>query len=132
LPIPLYTTDFVKNGEINVKHFAHEINCDCDKWGEISQWHLDWQSKFNKSVREVVLNKDGIKHRADIHISHKGINLTIEFQKSPISKSEIMKRNEFYSQFGKVLWVFDLSENKISKYNGTNKLFKFELKLDIK
>jgi DNA-directed RNA polymerase subunit RPC12/RpoP len=103
----------VKDGEINIKHFAHEKNSDCDTWGEMSQWHLNWQSNFDKSVREVVLNKDGIKHRADIFISTKDINLTIEFQKSPISKVEIVKRNLFYNQFGKVLWVFDLTYKEV-------------------
>jgi competence CoiA-like predicted nuclease len=103
----------VKDGQINVKHFAHEKSTECGSWGDMSQWHLDWQSKFDKSVREVVLEKDGIKHRADIFISVKDINLTIEFQKSPISKIEIIKRNEFYSQFGNVLWVFDLKDKEI-------------------
>lgn len=115
----------VKDGEINVKHFAHESLTDCDSWGEMSAWHKDWQSKFNKEAREVVLQKGGKKHRADVHVSVKGINLTIEFQKSPITKSEIMKRTNFYTQFGKVLWVFDLRSKDVKINKGYDKLYRF-------
>ena len=115
----------VRDGEINVKHFSHESNCDCDNWGEMSEWHLEWQRKFDKSVREIVLQKDGKKHRADVHMSVKGINLTIEFQKSSINKPTIRERVEFYSQFGNMIWLFDLSDKNITLEKEYNKLHRF-------
>ena len=90
-------------------HFSHKRGCLCvDDWShDMSEWHLEWQKKFPEQYREVIIKKDGVKHRADICIG----NTIIEFQHSPISNEEIIKRNNFYISCGyQVVWVFDATD----------------------
>ncbi|MBO5379612.1 MAG: hypothetical protein J6A90_04725 [Clostridia bacterium] len=98
---------------ISVKtHFAHKRNSQCvDDWNhDMSEWHLNWQRRFPTECREVVIEHNGTKHRADVCIG----KTIIEFQHSPLSSEEFGKRNEFYTNCGyKVVWVFD-AEGKIA------------------
>lgn len=89
-------------------HFAHKRGTDCDDWThDMSEWHLSWQQQFPEQYREVPIEKNGIKHRADICIN----NTVIEFQHSPIKGEEIAKRNDFYISCGyQVVWVFDATD----------------------
>lgn len=90
-------------------HFAHKRNALCfDNWKhDMSDWHFDWQSKFPIENREVVVEKDGIVHRADVLINE----TVIEFQHSPISSEEFEARNSFYKSCGyQVVWVFDATD----------------------
>lgn len=97
----------LKKGNIRIKHFAHKPGSHCDSWGEMTEWHLAWQEKFPEECREVVLTKDGVKHKADILIN----NTVIEFQHSPISHEEFIARNNFYTADGRQLvWVFDMTD----------------------
>ena len=87
-------------------HFAHKKGTEClDTWQhDMSEWHYNWQCLFPEEFREVVVEKDGIKHRADVLIN----DYVIEFQHSPITATEIMERNTFYLNCGyNVIWVFD-------------------------
>ena len=46
----------IKNGPINVAHFAHKSKTDCDDWtSDMSQWHKDWQNLFPRNNQEVIL-----------------------------------------------------------------------------
>lgn len=46
----------IKNGQINVPHFAHKSLQDCDTFTQdMSKWHRDWQNVFPKKNQEVVL-----------------------------------------------------------------------------
>ena len=96
-------------------YFSHKKGTDCDSFShDMSDWHLDWQMKFPIENREVVMEKDGIKHRADVFIN----NTVIEFQHSPITAEEIAKRNEFYLSCGyKVIWIFD-ADNQLKNGYG--------------
>ena len=99
------------------KHFAHKSGTVCtEDWShDMSEWHLTWQEKFPEECREVVVEKDGVKHRADVLIN----NIVIEFQHSPITSEEIAKRNAFYLSCGHpVVWVFD-AEGQIKNSVGT-------------
>ena len=90
-------------------HFAHKRGTICyDDWShDMSEWHFSWQQCFPEQCREVVIEKNGIKHRADICIN----NTVIEFQHSPITGEEIAKRNAFYLSCGyQVVWVFDATD----------------------
>lgn len=90
-------------------HFAHKRNCIClDNWKhDMSDWHFDWQAKFPIETREVVIQKDGAVHRADVLIN----DTVIEFQHSPISAEEFESRNSFYKSCGyRVVWVFDATD----------------------
>jgi len=95
-------------GKIRKPHFAHKIGSDCD-WGDMSEWHISWQEKFPEENREVIIEKNGIKHRADVLVP--SANTVIEFQHSPISAEEFNARNQFYTDCGyKLVWVFDATE----------------------
>lgn len=90
-------------------HFAHKRGTVCyDDWThDMSEWHLSWQKQFPEQYREVIIEKNGVKHRADVCIN----NTVIEFQHSPITGEEIAKRNEFYLSCGyQVVWVFDATD----------------------
>ena len=90
-------------------HFAHKKGTEClDDWKhDMSEWHYNWQCQFPEEYREVVVEKDEKKHRADVLIN----GYVIEFQHSPISGDEIKERNEFYTNCGyKVIWVFDAND----------------------
>jgi hypothetical protein len=94
-----------KCGEINIWHWAHEIKGDCDIWGEHeTPWHLRWKSLFPMENVEVLIEKDGAKHRADIFTN---TGIVIELQHSSISPDEIREREIFY---GKMFWLFDVTE----------------------
>ena len=87
--------------EINIWHWAHKSN-DCDNWSEgESLWHKNWKLNFPLESREVLIEKDGIKHRADVYYK----KLVIELQKSSISPSVIRQREDFYGK--KMIWIFD-------------------------
>jgi len=93
-----------RQGEINVWHFAHQSSCIDDWKYDISAWHRSWQERFPEEIREVIIEKNGECHRADILL---GVYV-IEFQHSPISAREFERRNQFYTMAGyKVIWVFD-------------------------
>lgn len=98
-------------------HFAHKRGTEClDDWKhDMSEWHYNWQCQFPEEYREVVVEKDGKKHRADVLIN----GFVIEFQHSPISGEEIRERNTFYSNCGyQVIWVFyanDKIQNSVDK-----------------
>ena len=95
-----------KKGSIRVPHFAHKPGVECTDWGDMSEWHSGWQKRFPKECQEVVMEKDGEKHRADVYIEKK--KLVIEFQHSPISAEEFNRRNLFYTGCGyQLIWVFD-------------------------
>lgn len=96
-------------------HFAHKRGSKClDNWKhDMSEWHYQWQLKFPKECREVVIEKDDTKHRADICIG----NNVIEFQHSPISKEEILERSIFYTDCGyHLVWVFDATGKIMNGY----------------
>ena len=91
-------------------HFwhGHKRNSCLDNWKyDMSDWHFEWQSKFPIESREVVVEKDGVVHRADILIN----GTVIEFQHSPISGEEFETRNSFYKSCGyRVVWLFDATD----------------------
>ena len=99
-----------KSNQIAI-HFAHKRGTHCtDDWKyEMSEWHKAWQERFPVECREIVMEKDGEKHRADVFVQ----NTVIEFQHSPISYEDFTKRNFFYLKCGySIIWIFD-AKNKI-------------------
>lgn len=95
----------LRAGTQRVSHYAHISNKECDSFAhEMTPWHLGWQLKFPEAEREVVLECDGERHRADV--LHNGV--AIEFQHSPISETEFWHRSIFYTNAARhLLWVFD-------------------------
>lgn len=101
-----------RQGQYKIDHFAHQSKCD-DTWHyEMSEWHSEWQNQFPEKNREVVVEIDGEKHRADVM----ACGYVIEFQHSPITAEEFEERNDFYLRYGKkVIWIFDLAKEMTSK-----------------
>ena len=98
----------IRQGSINVAHFAHRSNECTDNWHyDMSEWHYSMQKRFSEEQREVVVKYMKKIHRADILHS----NCIIEFQYSPISIEELKERNNFYNEAGySVAWIFDVQE----------------------
>jgi hypothetical protein len=91
-----------KLGDIRVHHWAHKSNSDCDTFSEgETEWHKTWKSFSYIDNTEVVIEKDGKRHRADA-VGRDGI--VIEYQHSPISSKDVLARESFY---GKMVWVLD-------------------------
>ena len=105
-----------KLGKIRRHHFAHKINNNCFeyKYDEMTQWHKDWQTRFPKDNREViVIDELGKRCVADVLIN----NIEIEFQHSAMPYDVFMKRIGFYNKFGyHVIWIFDRREFCCLKY----------------
>lgn len=91
-----------KCGELNIWHWAHERACS-DNWRyePITSWHLDWQNNFEAEKQEVVLERGGKIHRADVLTKNE---IVIEFQNSLISLPDILKREQFYRR---MIWVIN-------------------------
>ncbi len=94
-----------KRGSVNIHHFAHTAGGDCDSWSEMTEWHLEWQNQFQEQYREITLGE----HRADIKVD----DYIIEFQHSPISEDDLKERINFYTHYGKLIFLFDLREKNI-------------------
>jgi competence protein CoiA len=105
-----------KCGRIVVHHWAHDFG-DCDSWsGPETDWHRYWKSLVPPDCCEVVIERDGVKHRADI-MTRSG--MVVELQHSSIGPDEIEKRERFY---GRMLWLFDVSEARARSHYAKLKL----------
>lgn len=81
-----------KRGTVRTAHWAHANIEDCDTWSEgKTEWHIAWQEQFPKDWQEFSIDKDGVKHRADVHIPpmQNGEESVLEFQHSFIDYEEI-------------------------------------------
>ncbi|NOZ34034.1 MAG: hypothetical protein GXO80_01905 [Chlorobi bacterium] len=116
---------FPKCGEINIHHWSHYKNGSCESWYEPeSEWHYHWKMTFGKDYTEVVLEKDGKKHFADIYTKNK---VVIELQNSPISKKIIREREEFYGN--KMLWIINgISFKERFEIKTENRYFEYDQK----
>lgn len=95
-----------KCGEIYVWHWAHVKDENCDTWSEPeSAWHKHWKATFGKENSEVLISKESKTHFADILTKSQ---VVIELQNSPISKSTIREREEFYGE--RMIWLLNGEE----------------------
>ena len=110
--------------ETNTTYFAHQLRC-CDDWYyDISEWHSKWQNLFPEKNREVIIEHNNEKHRADVM----ACGYVIEFQHNPITMEEFDARNKFYLSYGKkVIWIFDFidefKKNHIHCYDRIGRKF---------
>jgi Competence protein CoiA-like family len=90
-----------KCGEIVMRHWAHEMNRECDPWSEPETvWHRGWKEEFPADQREIVIGP----HRADVIVGR----TAIEFQHRSLASAHARDREEFYqAQVGGIVWVFD-------------------------
>lgn len=100
----------LKQGKINAWHFAHENGAECDALTEnkMTNWHIWHQEEFPEECREVRLERHetGKVLIADVKCG----DLIVEFQHSPIDVDTFENRTSFYSQFGRLVWVFDFQD----------------------
>jgi competence protein CoiA len=97
-----------KMGQIKTHHWAHsttEINCDSKP---MSEWHIEWQSHFPKENVEIYVNK---KRRADVLLKD---NCVVEFQNSPISISDVLKRSTIANDG--IIWVHNVIDQNVNKH----------------
>lgn len=124
----------LRSGEINIDHFAHTSQCQ-DNWNyDMSPWHRRMQSYFPEECREVVVNRNGIVHRADVLLEKEKI--VIEFQHSTISMQEYRERTKFFIDAGyRIAWVFDLRDkvecNQIEPLNDDWTMFSWKNSMKI-
>lgn len=98
------------------RYFSHKQGMKCtDDWHyDMSEWHRSWQELFPIGCREVSIEYNGIKHRADVCVG----KVIFEFQHSSISNEEIQARNQFYTSAGyELIWIFD-ANNNVKNING--------------
>ena len=89
-------------GEINIHHWRHDINTNCDPWKESeTEWHRTWKEKFPIEWREFIITKHEEKHIADIRTDS---GLIVEFQNSSISSTTIKVRETFYEN---MIWLIN-------------------------
>lgn len=97
----------LKVGEIIAPHFAHIKNEDCATFSEgESEAHIlgkyrlhSWFKNQNMLVNmEQIIPK--INQRPDLVVKNESVVTPIEFQCSPISISDVQKRNEGYNKIG--------------------------------
>ena len=92
-----------KCGEFVSWHWAHERAANCDSWYQPeTEWHRKWKAVFGKDNCEIILNKDGIKHIADIKTIH---GCVIELQNSPINYEKLIEREDFYGP--DMIWIIN-------------------------
>ena len=91
-----------KCGEIYRWHWQHDRERNCDSWKEHeTAWHRAWKEIFPESWREIIIERNGEKHIADVLTKY---DTVIEFQNSPISVNTILVRESFYKN---MLWVIN-------------------------
>lgn len=92
-----------KCGEVNINHWAHKGNRNCDPWWENeTDWHRSWKDNFPIDWQEVVHPaENGEKHIADVKTDGGWV---LEFQHSFLKPDERRSRNAFYP---KLIWIVD-------------------------
>lgn len=100
-----------KRGRIRIHHFAHKDDSACPYGKDAdnkSEWHRHMQDLFPREACEVRFKDE---HTGEIHIADVYLDASktvIEFQHSPISPDEFLKRTEFHISAGRrIVWVFD-------------------------
>ena len=92
----------------------------------MTKWHLGWQELFAVEYREVIICNGEHKHRADLCLPQPDDSLLIvEFQHSRISTDKIREREQFYTEIGHLLWVFDASKFHIRLEPADENIYKF-------
>lgn len=94
-------------GAINIHHWRHEPNPNCDSWYEHeTEWHRQWKKVFPEDWQEVVIIKNDEIHRADIKTK---TGLVLELQNSSILADIIEERELFYE---KMAWLINAERFK--------------------
>lgn len=98
-------------GRYRYHHWAHKPGAECDPWAEESSWHYGWKQEVDKKFQEVVIDREGIKHRADIRLP---TGIIVEFQKRSLDPNEWEAREVVY---GKMIWVIYFPKDRLLESN---------------
>jgi competence CoiA-like predicted nuclease len=91
-------------------HWSHKPKVTCDHWWENeTPWHRQWKEKVPEEFREIVIEKDGVKHIADIQFSS---GVVVELQNSRLSFAEKGEREKFYQ---KMYWILNAENWNVKK-----------------
>ncbi len=94
-------------GIINIHHWRHEINPNCDPWQEHeTEWHRSWKNEFPKDWQEIVVKENDEIHRADVKTPN---GLVLELQNSSILAPIIQEREAFYKN---MIWLINADSFK--------------------
>jgi len=85
-----------KKGHLRIHHYAHKSNEVCDAWTDrnMTKWHQDWQMLAPEECREIRMEHDSEVQIADIRLLD--VFMVVEVQHSPITLSEVLRREAFY------------------------------------
>jgi competence CoiA-like predicted nuclease len=115
---PMCQTPLISRcGSQKIHHFAHKGIRDCDSWYEpISEWHLGWQ-KLAYPYTEIVIEKGGVKHRADVRYPS---GLIVEIQDSKLPFEQKNEREVFYQD---MFWILNAKKWCV-EYCGESNIFR--------
>ena len=109
---------YLKVGDFKIPHFAHKSHSGCNSYSEPeSSLHLQGKILLHQFFTDrkipVALEKylPEIRQRADLLVDGQ---TAIEFQCSPISASDVLRRSAAYGGLGiKPTWIFGIKEKPI-------------------
>lgn len=94
-----------KCGHLVAHHWAHRAGPDCDSWWESEgPWHRAWKAHAPPERQEVTIDRNGVRHRADLVLSD---GTVVELQHSQISIDDVRAREAHY---GRMIWIVDASD----------------------
>lgn len=116
-------------GDTKAHHFRHYVspNVNDNQTHPLTDWHSNWQNKFDTHKREVCfpkINEHQIMHRrADIHLSEH--NIVIEFQHSDITRDEVNARKcDYMLNKQDVIWIIDGNNSiKVKELDTSNRCY---------
>ena len=129
-------TVIFKHGKSRIPHFSHKSNAICSGFSENeSQAHLQGKLTFQQQLKAMskaaVLEHylPEIEQRADVYLPSQ--KLTLEYQCSPISFSELSRRTTNYKSLGiEVVWILgDRHLNATKRLDGIAKFARFNTQL---
>lgn len=91
-----------KCGNVKVWHWSHEANDHNCTYKPMTQWHYDWQNRFDIELREIRTLNNTISD-----ILRKDNAVGIEFQNSPFDFNYVQKKEKSTPT---VLWVVNIKE----------------------
>ena len=103
-------------GDIRSPHWQHQNRRDCDTWAESSPWHRRFQADLAEGLN-CDLERWMKPHRADAVFDGAPWNtpIIIELQHSPLNATGIEEREQFYNQYGKLIWILNRSNTPIPR-----------------
>jgi len=118
-----------------IDHFKHKTKKDCAPEPETKEHHQGKKYLYdllNKSYDTVILEPTCFLQygfKPDIYVEDKNYNIMIEYQCSPITRNEIIRRTKAYTKHGMyTLWILGIKKFDVV-FNGVRKVKDMEKQL---